>query len=150
MRFILYFTISLCLLSGSLHADSPAILVSDAWINEAPPVGKINAAYLFIKNNTDHAVTLDRIDSPDYERIEIHRSIVTDDIVRMQLQTQVDIAANSLLQFTPGDYHLMLFNPRKRFRAGESASLTLYFSDGEQISVEARVKRFNPDKAHPH
>jgi periplasmic copper chaperone A len=145
------FLLVLCLLSAmQSYAGSAAIHVTEAWVSEAPPTISINAAYLLIENRSDQSISLLKVDSPDFERIEMHRSVLSEGIARMQLQTQVDIAAKGQLQFAPGDYHLMLFNPHKRLRAGDFTVLTLYFSDGTQIAVDAEVKRLQPDHSHHH
>lgn len=133
-----------------VNANSLAIRVADAWISEAPPAAGIHAAYLLIENSTAQIITLWQIDSPDFERVEIHRSILKQGMARMELQPQVEIAAFAQFQFSPGDYHLMLFNPRKQLRAGDHTSFTLHFSDGIQIDVEAEVKRLQPNHSHQH
>ena len=151
MRFKIISAVCLCLLSGmSLFADSPTIRVSNAWVNEAPPTVNINAAYLSIENTTDQIIILNEIESPDFERIEIHRSIVSDDTARMQLQTLVNIAANAQFRFAPGGYHLMLFNPGKPLHAGDMTSFTLHFSGEIQITVDAEIKRLKLDHSHQH
>lgn len=149
MRTSFPFLLALCLLSTTQsYAGSAAIDVTEAWISEAPPSISINAAYLLIENHSDRSISLLKVDSPDFERIEIHRSVLSEGIANMQLQTQMDIAANGQVQFAPGNYHLMLFNPHKPLRAGDFTALTLHFSDGIHISVDAEVKRLQLDHSY--
>lgn len=151
MRAGFLIAIVFCLLPAMhLYANPLAIRVADAWVSEAPPTVSINAAYLLIENSTEQSITLKQIDSPDFERIEMHRSILTEGTAKMELQPQVEIAAFNQFQFSPGNYHLMLFNPRKQLRAGDFTSFTLHFSGGIQIDVEAAVKRLQPDHSHQH
>ena len=136
----------------TLHvlANPDVIKITDVWINEAPPVSMINAAYLLIANTGNQNMTLNKVSSPDYERIEIHRSVINDGRALMQMHTQLEIKANNRLQFTPGDFHLMLFNPGKLMRAGDTTSLTFHFSDGRQITVDAKVKNLKLENTHHH
>lgn len=151
MRAGFLIAIVICLLPVMhVNANPLAIRVADAWVSEAPPAVSVNAAYLLIENSTDQSITLQHIDSPDYERVEMHHSILTEGTARMELQSQVEIAAFQQFQFAPGDYHLMLFNPRKQLRAGDHTSFTLHFSGGIQIDVEAVVKRLQMNHSHQH
>jgi copper(I)-binding protein len=147
--FIMSVVISL-LASMPTYADPSAVLIKGAWINEAPPTININAAYLLIENNTDKTIFITKVESPDYERIEIHRSILVNGLAKMELQTQLGIEAKSQLQFTPGGYHLMLFNPGKLMHAGEMTSLIVSLSDEITISVEATVKKIDLDNSSHH
>ena len=131
-------------------AGQASLQVSEAWISEAPPGISVNAAYLVIENTGKRPVALERVTSPDYERIEMHRSFLDQGQARMRLQASVTIAAGSTLRFVPGDYHLMLFRPGRPMRIGDSTSLTLEFSDASQLTVSAEVRKLQPDHGHHH
>ncbi len=149
MRAVAFASIVLCLLLAAQLEASPSYLhVSNAWVNEAPPGVGMNAAYMLIENPTGQTVMLNKIDSPDYEHVEIHRSILVDGTASMQLLTEVEITAGGRLEFSPGNYHLMLFNPRKQFHTGDMVSFILYFADELQINVDAQVKKLTLDHNH--
>lgn len=119
------------------------ILIHNAWINEAPPNAHVNAGYFEIENHQQHAITLVQVSSEEYERIDIHRSVVSDGVAKMVLQKSVIIAANTALTFVPGDYHLMLHHPRKQFRAGQQIQLSLMFANGKEMTVMAEIRRLH-------
>ncbi len=134
----------------SSHADD-AVILEQAWISEAPPTVKVMAAYLTIVNSSDKDMTLLNVDSQQFERVEIHRSIVENDTVSMQKQNQLIIAAGNRLELKPGDFHLMLFNPKTRLQRGDQHSLRFYFADGSVFETNAVVKRKNlQDHSHHH
>lgn len=133
-----------------MFAAEPALQMEDAWIQEPPPGVSVLAAYGRIRNHSDQPLALLRASSPDFARIEIHRSIVKDDRVSMEKLSRLAIPANGFTELMPGDYHLMLFEPARRLVAGDSVSLRLYFDDGQSHSATARVERRRQHKHQSH
>lgn len=115
--------------------------IHDAWINEAPPTVKVLAGYLNIRNNTEKTVVLTGIESSVFERIEFHLTEMNDGVAKMQKQDEIIIPAHSVFSFSPGEYHLMLFNPEQPVKTGDLVPLEISFSNGEIISITAEVKR---------
>ena len=130
-------------LLSAYHCSAQAdhITISDLWISEAPPVAKIHAGYMTITNSSDDEIILKKIVSPDYARIEMHRSIVIDDRMKMKAHRQIVIPPKQIFRFQPGDYHLMLFGPRSRLLAGDKIMLTFHFDEHLQFSLSAPVRK---------
>ncbi len=151
MRTIIQLLTQLCLLTTvTVNAAEKTVIVSNAWISEAPPTVNINAGYLIIDNPLAQPITLSRVESEDFERIEIHRSMLSEGSAKMELQTQIEIPGHSTFEFSPGDYHLMLFEPLRKLRSGMLSSFILHFSGEKQIEVVAEVKRLKLDNSHHH
>lgn len=131
----------LACLGNGIAAANDTVLVHDAWIAEGPPTVKTHAGYLDIENSGHTDVTLYEITSPDFERIEIHHSIIDDGIAKMLYQRSITIPAGSRLSFAPGTYHIMLFNARKPLLEGETIPLTFIFKDDSVIHIEAKIKK---------
>ena len=145
-----YLTLVYALLSSpSAFAAEAAIQIENAWIQEPPPGVSVLAAYGRISNHSDQALALVRASSPDFARIEIHRSIVKDDRVSMEKLSRLPIPAHGFTALMPGDYHLMLFEPARRLVAGDSVRLQLYFDNGQSHGATAQVKR-RQHKHKPH
>ena len=141
----------LSLLPGlHLSACPGEISVLDAWVSEAPPGVSVNAAYLKIENKTDKNMILQVLESPDYERAEMHLSVEREGVARMQLQSEIEIAANAEFEFAPGAYHLMLLGPLRRIQRGETVRLILHFSGEKHISVDAEVRRLKLEQSQHH
>lgn len=149
-----YFCLTLVyalLSSPSAFAAEAAIQIENAWIQEPPPGVSVLAAYGRISNHSDQALALVRASSPDFARIEIHRSIVKDGRVSMEKLGRLPIPANGSAELMPGDYHLMLFEPARRLVAGDSVRLQLYFDNGQSHDATARVeRRHHKHKPHQH
>ena len=135
--------------SPSAFAAEAAIQIENAWIQEPPPGVSVLAAYGRISNHSDQALALVRASSPDFARIEIHRSIVKDDRVSMEKLGRLPIPAHGFAALMPGDYHLMLFEPARRLVAGDNVSLQLYFDNGQSHDATARVERGRPQNHKP-
>ena len=126
------------------------ICLSKAWINEAPPTATILAGYVHIENNSNDDLTLTKVTSPVFDKIEIHRSMVNSEgMASMERQTELLIPAGESIEFKPGSFHLMLFNPDEPLKSGQSVSMEFTFSNNQTYSIEAKVERRN-DMQHEH
>ncbi len=137
------FALALSLLMGvptSFAAES-GLIVEDPWVREAPPVAKVLAAYLVVDNKSGQVRVLKGASSPAFERVEIHKTEVRDGVANMLRQDQVQIPAQGSLVFKSGGYHLMLIGPKKSLRAGDQIALSLSFANGEEIALQAEVRK---------
>jgi copper(I)-binding protein len=134
------------------------ITVQNAWIREAPPTINVMAGYLDIENSSDKELILLAAESDEYERIEFHQSQIENGVARMQKQDEIIIAPNSTFSFTPGGFHLMMFNPSSPMREGKVTSIKLIFKGGDKAgdkgdkthTFEAMVKRSDSTESHEH
>ena len=149
MRLQISLLLLLILSISSVFADN-AVQIRNAWINEAPPTVQVVAAYMDIRNNSDKDIDLVSASSPEFERIEFHVTNIENGIARMQMQKTISIPAKSSFSFSPGNYHLMLFNGKKNLLAGDSVFLKLTFSDGQIVIINAEVKRADITAEHHH
>jgi copper(I)-binding protein len=121
-------------LGASLGACSaaPALHVESAQIRDLLPGRDTTAAYFTLSNNTAESITLIGAESSAAQAIEMHRSVVRGDSVRMQRVKRQTIAAGEQVDFEPGGLHLMVFGVAA---IGESTLITLQFASGEQLTV---------------
>lgn len=99
------------------------------------------SAYMDIHNLTDNAIEITRVSSSDFSSIEIHRTVEEEGIARMLRQSGITLPAGGSFEFSPGSYHLMLFNPSKRFKAGDSSHLVFTLADGKRLTFDVPVKK---------
>ena len=144
MKIISHLIFSLILflnINTVLAENDLKITVTDLWISEAPPAVSVLVAYVTLKNNSDISLSLISVSSSLFSSIEIHRSIVKDDMASMERYSSLTIPAKSTIKLLPGDYHLMLFNPKTPLEIGDRPTLTFTFSNGVKIPVKAHVKK---------
>lgn len=139
--------ITVCLLAFSTLALSASAFasdkleVNDPWVREAPPKASILAAYMVLKNESHQARTLDRISSPNFDRVEIHRTEMHGGMAHMAQVSQVMINAQDKVAFEPGGLHVMLIDPKNALKAGDKVQLTLHFTDNSTLDITAPVKK---------
>ena len=137
------------LLSASLFlltACSPqqGISVKNAWIPEPPPTVQGLAGYMEVENHSSHERVLVGAESPVFQSIEIHKTVVDTqlDIARMVRQSRVVIAVGQILKFEPGGFHLMLLTPSQRLEPGQSIPVILQFANGSHHKVDFSIHKY--------
>lgn len=112
-------------------ADVAAPLVaSDVNVTSPLSGARMSAGYLTIHNNSRETIALTAVTSPQYGRIEIHETIIENDIARMRPLEGLTIPAGQSVTLEPGGKHLMLMQPQDSFQA-----VTLNFYAGEQLML---------------
>lgn len=123
--------------------------IDDAWIREAPPVSKVQAAYMKFHNSSNKDIVLTTASSPLFSRIEFHRTENDNGVMRMLQEKHLTIQAKSELHLQPEGTHMMLFNPGRPLKSGDKVPFTLTFSDQQQLDVILIVKKAT-GAAHQH
>jgi len=129
--------VALCLSNASAN-DS--IIVRDAWMLEAPPNARVIAGYMTIENKSSKSRTLIGVSSELFKKIEIHRTEMHGDIMRMVPQEELEIPAGAAVSLQPGSYHLMLIGPESVPQEGERITLKLQFNNNQIIHIELHVR----------
>ena len=117
---IFFSVISNPLSADEIDNQNPGLVIQDAWIAEAPPVSKVMVAYMTVKNTGPTAIEIIRAESEIYSSIEFHETVHEDGMARMIRHDSLNISANSRLELKRGGPHLMLFNPVKVLKAGDT------------------------------
>ena len=133
---------ALLLFSGqTLSSENTDLHVHDPWIREAPPNAKVLAAYMMLENHSNKNIAITKISSPDFRKIEIHVSKMKDGSMTMQQRKRIVVHAKKHFILQPGDYHLMLFNPKKQMKHGDIIPFTFTLDNGQTINKDIKVKR---------
>jgi copper(I)-binding protein len=127
--------------SSAFAADS--IVVHNAWIRSAPPNAKVLAAYMTIINHSDKPITLTVVSSSKFSNIEMHKTEMHGDTMKMIHQKQLNIPAQGSLILKPGEYHLMLMKPRSVPQVGKSVDMELRFDNGQILHINVPIATQN-------
>jgi copper(I)-binding protein len=87
----------------------------------------MGAGYLQFTNNSPEDIRITHISSPQLESVEMHETILKDDIARMAKLAEVVVPAGQSLSFEPGAKHLML-----RYPETIPQQVTLHFFAGDE------------------
>ena len=122
-------------------SEEAGVSVRNAWVRESPPGVAMMAGYMALQNNTSRSQVIVAAHSSDFETVMIHRTIVKNGMAGMEHAPQVELAPNASLIFAPGGYHLMLMNPKRTLRAGNSVVINLEFRGGPVLPVAFEVRK---------
>ena len=115
--------------------------VAEAWIEEGPPDVPVLAGYATVRNPTAQTARLLNVSSPRADRIEIHRSEITENTATMTRVGELPIPPGGEVRFTAAGYHLMIYGVSPPPAAGEKVPLEFEFDGGRKQTVEATVRR---------
>lgn len=118
-----------------------SFLITDAWVREAPPNTRVLAAYMTLHNRSDGFRVLEKVSSPDFEKIEVHKIEISDGVMRMLPVKFLEIGPGKDMQLQPGGYHMMLRNPKRKLHAGDAVRIELHFKRMQSITIEVPVMR---------
>lgn len=118
----------------------PPLVASDIVIIESIPGGRMSAGYFSLRNNTNVAIRISKITSPEFETVEIHESTLENGIAKMRRIEELSIPANSSVTLENGGKHLMLMRPTA---AIETVALSFYSDGAVILSVTAPVTSRN-------
>jgi len=94
------------------------------------PGGTASVAYFTIENRSDKAITVTRIDSPEYSDVQMHETILEDGISRMRALKFFQVNPASTLEFAPGGKHVMLMKPIATMSSGSPVTLEIHYDTG--------------------
>jgi len=138
------FLIILCLFAYSfkpVYAKDASLSVENAWISEAPPVSRVMVAYMTLANTGSQAIEIVRAESDSYSSIEFHEPVHQDGMARMVRHDSLNIAANNKLELKRGGPHLMLFNPSKQLKAGDTVAIKFTTKNNTSKTIVVNVKK---------
>jgi len=98
----------------------------------------MSAGYLSITNNTDELISISRVESSQFESVQLHESVIEDGIAKMHRLNDLSIPANSTIKLEPSGKHLMLM---RRSDTSRQISLRFYSEEALLLRVIAPLKK---------
>lgn len=118
------------LLGGCADDPAPSVSITDVKILAPIPGSSAGAAYFKIENRSDAAITISRIDSPQFNDVQMHETTIEDGVSRMRPIHTLLVGPSSSVEFTPGGKHLMLMRPTTNVAPGSLVELEFHYDDG--------------------
>jgi copper(I)-binding protein len=123
------------------NTDKTTLVFENAWIAEAPPVSKVMVAYMTIKNQGPADIKIINASSETFSSIEFHETIHEEGMASMVRHESLSISANNQLDLKRGGPHLMLFNPVRPLKAGDTVNITFQTGNNMTKTVPVVVKK---------
>ena len=125
----------------SAPATSPAVAVEvdGAYIM---PNGDVAGMFADVRNNGTEAVKLTGGSAADVGMVQIHEYVKegTKEVMK-EIPGGLEIPAGATVELAPGSYHVMMMDVTADWQVGDEVPVTLDFSNGQQVEVEAEVVR---------
>lgn len=127
------------LTSAALYAQS--ITVTDAYVREVPPNMQNSAAFMNLTNASGEAIDLISGSTNASKVVELHEHANVGGMMQMRQIPKITVPANGSTALQPGGLHVMLIGLTQKLKEGENVTLTLNFSNGESITLDAPVQK---------
>ena len=131
-------------------AEESGLQLENAWVRALPPTQPTTAAYMSLSNGGSETVTITGATVTGAGRVEIHRSLEVDGLMRMEQLTTLELAAGSTLELAPGGTHLMLFDLEQMPKPGEQRRICLQLAEGQAVCADADVRKSADAGGHHH
>jgi copper(I)-binding protein len=107
------------------------------------PGSSAGVAYFTIENRSETAITVGRVDSPQFADVQIHETIIEDGVSRMRPLKPFTVEPSSSVEFAPGGKHVMLMKPTTNISAGVEITLEIHY-DTSLLIVSATMQDRTP------
>lgn len=128
----------------SSHAEnawvSGFLAVEAGWARASPPGVSIGGGFLTIENASGIADRLVGIESPRAEKVELHETVLIDDVAQMRPVTGgLEIPDGGKVVLAPGSLHLMFVGLTEPLREGSTIPISLVFEKAGRLETELVV-----------
>jgi copper(I)-binding protein len=124
------------LASACSSRDGAPLSVSNIVVPEPLPGTSMTAGYLTIDNNSNQPIAIERITSPQFARVEMHETVLDDDVARMVSLAPLIVDRRSSVRFEPGGKHLMMSQWPQEIAAGLQITIEFHY-DGSGLLIVA-------------
>jgi len=116
------------------------IVIKDQWLR--PSAEKMaTALYLTIENKSDEPDTLYSVKSGISDRIEIHETYSSGDLMGMREIGSIVIEAGEEEILEPGGKHIMVMKLKRDVKYGDEIQFILFFRRAGELSITAEAKK---------
>ena len=128
------------ILTSASGVSASSVMILEAFARaSATPTAGAGAAYVSLMNHASEADRLLSAETPAARTAEIHKTEVTDGVMRMKAAGALEIPAMGRLEMKPGGYHIMLIGLKAPLRKGEEIEITLTFERAGQVTVKVPI-----------
>ncbi len=125
--------------ASPVASAGPAIEVDDAYIL---PNGDVAGMFAEVSNEGTEAVRLTGGSADGVGMVQIHEYVKDGNTeVMKEIPGGLEIPAAGTVELAPGSYHVMMMDVTANWQVGDEVMVTLDFSNGEQVQVEAEVEQ---------
>ena len=117
----------------------PPLAISDVVVHEPLPGTGVAAGYLTLSNNSNQPIAIEKVSSPQFARVEMHETVIYNDVARMVSLAPLIVERNSSIQFAPGGKHLMLSDATAEIGRGMPVTVEFYYDTNGLLIIATTV-----------
>ncbi len=122
--------------------------VSDGWTR--PAAFGQNCAVYFILQGGVETDMLKSVSTAWADKVDIHQTTIDEQgVARMAVLPELDVAAESRIEFSPRGLHLMVMGLKRELRAGQFFPVLLNFEHAGQVRLMVSVRKSEAAGAEP-
>ena len=130
MRRVVLLLVAAVCLAGCSKEAGPPIDISGVRILAPVPGSHMGVAYMTITNNSGDTMVITAARSPQFERVEIHETVIENGVSKMRKLEDVSIEQGAVRRFETGGAHLMLIGPEPDTAPGSPVTIEIEHSGG--------------------
>jgi len=142
MRLSILLAVSMWLAACGQPAGPP-LTISNLIVLEPMPGSGMVAGYLTMENHSDQAITIVKVASPAFANIEMHETIIENEVARMIPLAPLVIEPKSAIVFEPGGKHLMMWGAAKDLASGVAITIEFHDDASGLVTVATTVRSRN-------
>jgi copper(I)-binding protein len=129
-------SLSTIVVASSANAETT---VQDAWVRATVPGQPSTGAFLKITSDSDSKLV--EVQSDVAKIVQIHRSSMEREVMKMEPVGFVSLPAGKTVSFDPGSYHVMLIDLVRQVKVGENVHLVMVVeTEGKKESIQIDAK----------
>ena len=133
MNRIPVFVFALIFMSACSEQCDQAVQADQGWVRKPLPGRTMTAAYMDLSTCGDQ-LEVAGFRSPQYERAELHQTVVTDGVSAMRKVPSLILSKGKPVSLQPGGMHLMLMRPTENFDEGSPVEIVVILADGRELA----------------
>jgi hypothetical protein len=127
--------------AGSSSTSGASVTATDPWVKAVD--SGMTAAFMTITNGSDSEVVLTGASTPDSPEVQLHEMVMENgEMVMQEKKGGITIPAGGDAVLEPGGDHIMFMDVTSPIEPGDTVPVTLTFSDGSTLQVEALAKTY--------
>ena len=138
-RLWILLTTGLCIAACD-QPTGPPLTISNIVVLEPLPGSGMGAGYLTIENHSDQPITIVRVSSPAFASIEMHATVIENEVAHMISLAPLLIEANSAIVFEPGGKHLMMSGAAREIAPGAPVTIEFHDNTSGLVAVATTVR----------
>ena len=140
-RFLLL-TIAMITLASCGGSERPAVEISDIKILAPLPGSHSGVAYMTIRNNGETPIVVESARSPQFARVEMHRTVIENGVSKMRPLGSVTLPPGEAVSFEQGGRHFMMMGAETETGPGSPVTIEISHTNGLLIvsaTMQARL-----------